>query len=58
MIYQKKQEIPYRRQKPAKQGSKRYLMFGPNHNLVTLIWNDGRFPGDENVCRWFLNRCK
>ena len=32
-------------------------MFGPNHILVTLMWDDGRYPGHENVCRWFLNRC-
>ena len=48
--------MPSRQQKLAKKGSERYLMFGPNHILVTLMWDDGRYPGHENVCRWFLNR--
>ena len=30
-------------------------MFGPNHILVTLMWDDRRSSGQENVCRWFLN---
>ena len=53
-----KQEMPSWHQKSAKKGSERYLMFGPNHILVTWRWDDGRSPGHENVCRWFLNRCK
>ena len=47
-----------RQQKSAKKGSERYLMFGPNHILVTLRWDDGRCPGQENICRWFLNGYK
>ena len=39
--------MPYRQQQSAKNGSKRYLMFGPNHILVTLRWNDGHSPGYE-----------
>ena len=46
--------MPSRQQKFAKKGSKRYLMFGPNHILVTLRWADGSFPGHENNCQWFL----
>ena len=33
-------------------------MFGPNHILVILRWDDERSPGHGNVCRWFLNICK
>ena len=33
----------------AENGPERYLMFGPNHILVTLKWNDGHRPGHENV---------
>ena len=44
---QHKQEIPSRQLKSAKKGSERYLMFGPNHILVTLMWDDGRSPGHE-----------
>ena len=51
-IKKKKQEMPSRQQKSAKKDLERYLMFGPNHILVTLRWDDGRFPGHENVCRW------
>ena len=29
-------------------------MFGLNHILVTLRWNDGRSPGHKIV--WFLNK--
>ena len=50
--------MPSRQQKLAKKGSERYLMFGPNHILVTLRCDDGRYPAHENVCRWFLNRYK
>ena len=47
-----------RQQKSAKEGSERYFLFGPNHILVILMWDDGRSRGHENVCRWFLNRYK
>ena len=57
VIYDK-EEMPSRQQKSAKKGSERYLMFGPNHILVTLRWDDGLSPGHENVCWWFLNRYK
>ena len=33
-------------------------MFGSNHILVTLRWDDGRSPGHENVSPWFLKRYK
>ena len=33
--------MPSRQQKFTKNGSERYLMFGPNHILVTLRWDDG-----------------
>ena len=39
-------------QKSAKKGSKKYLMFGSNHILVTLRWDEGCSPGHENVCRY------
>ena len=55
-MFEDQQEIPSRQQKSAKKGSKRYLMFGPNHILLILRWDDGRSPGHKNVCRWFLNR--
>ena len=42
--------------KIRKEGFRKYVMFGPNHILVTLRWDEGRSPGQENVCRWFLNR--
>ena len=47
--------MPFRQQKSAKKGSERYLMFAPNHILVTMRWDGERSPGHENVCRWFLN---
>ena len=34
--------MPSRQQRSAKKCSKMYLMFGPNHILVTLRWDDGR----------------
>ena len=34
--FQNQQEIPFRQQKSAKKGSKRYLMFGLSHVLVWL----------------------
>ena len=34
--------MPSRQQKSAKKVSERNLMFGPNHILVTLRWDDGR----------------
>ena len=39
----RKQGMTSRQQKSAKKGSERYLMFGPNHILVTLRWVDGRY---------------
>ena len=48
--------MPFRQQKSAKKDSERYLMFGPNHILVTLRWDDGRCLGHKNACRWFLSR--
>ena len=45
-------------QKSIKQDSERYLMFGANQILVTLMWDDGRSPDHGNVCWWFLNRYK
>ena len=39
-----KQVMPCRQQKSAKKGSETYLMFGPNHILVTLRSDDGRSP--------------
>ena len=33
--------MPSRQQKFTKKGSERYLMFGTNHFLVTLRWDDG-----------------
>ena len=50
--------MPSRQQKSAKKGSEKYLMFGPNHILVTLRWDGGRSPGHKYVYRWFLNRYK
>ena len=50
--------MPSRQQKSANNGSEKYLMFGPNHISVTLRWDDGRSPGHENVCWWYLNRYK
>ena len=43
-----------RQQKSAKNGPERYLIFGPNHILVTLRWDDGRSAGHESVCRRFF----
>ena len=53
-----KQKIPSRQQNSAKKGSERYLMFGPNHILLTLRWDDGHSRSHENACQWFLNRLK
>ena len=47
--------MPSRQQKSAKKDSERYLMFGTNHFLVTLRWDEGRFPGHRNVCRQIIN---
>ena len=46
--------MPSRQQKSTKIGPKKYLIFGPNHILVTLIWDDGRSPSHEDVCQWFF----
>ena len=43
------QQMPFRQQKSAKKGSQRYGMFGPNHILVTFMWDEERSPGHENV---------
>ena len=48
--------MPSWQQKSANKGSEKYLMFGPNHILVILRWDDRRSPDHENVYRWFLNR--
>ena len=50
--------MPLWQQKSARKDFERYLIFGPNHILVTFRWNYRRSPGQENVCRWFLNRYK
>ena len=50
--------MPSRQQKSAKKVSNRYLMFGPNHVLVTLRWDDGSSPGHKDACWWFLNKYK
>ena len=39
--------MPSRQQKSAEKDSERYLMFRTNHFLVTLRWDEGRFPGTE-----------
>ena len=41
--------MPSWQQKSAKKISKRLIMFGPNHILATLRWDDGRSPGHENA---------
>ena len=38
--------MPYWQQKTAK-GSERYLIFGPNHILITFRWDDGRSTDHE-----------
>ena len=43
-----------RQQKSAKNGPERYLIFGPNHILVTLRWDNGRSAGHENACWLFF----
>ena len=50
--------MPSRQQESAKNGSERYLMFGPNYILETLKWDDGRSPGHKNVFCFLLNRYK
>ena len=30
-----------------------YLMFGPNHILVSLSWDERHSLGHKNICRWF-----
>ena len=44
--------------KIRKEGFRKVLMFGPNHILVNLRWDDGLSAGHENVCWWFLSRYK
>ena len=41
----------WQQKKTPKKGSERYLMFGQNHILATLRWDDGRSPDQENVCQ-------
>ena len=50
--------MPSLQQKSEKKGSEKYVVFGPNHILLNFRWDDGRSPGHENVCWWFLNRYK
>ena len=42
--------------KIRKKGFRKVYMFGPNHILVTLRWDDGRSSGHKNVWQWFLDR--
>ena len=49
LFSESKYDMPSRQQKFAKKGSGRYLMFGPNHILVTFRWDDGCFPGHEKL---------
>ena len=46
--------MPSQQQKSAKNCPERYLIFGPNHILMTLRWDERRSPGYENVCMWFF----
>ena len=48
--------MPSPQKKSSTNGPKRYLIFEPNHILVTLIWDDRRFPGHANVCRCFFSK--
>ena len=59
-LLRKEQKMPSRQQKFAKKCSKRYLIFGTNHILATLRWDEGRYPGYGNVSRWLylLRRSK
>ena len=57
-LFKHEQEMASWQQKSAKKRSERYLMFGLNHNLVTLRWDDGHSPCHENVCQRFLNGYK
>ena len=50
--------MPLRQHKSARKGSEMYLMFEPNHILVTLRLDDGHSFGHENVYRWFLKSYK
>ena len=50
------QEMPSRQQKSAKNGLERCLIFGSDHILVTLRWDDGRSPCHKNVCWWFFSK--
>ena len=43
-----------RQQKSTKNGPEKYLIFGPNHTLVTFRWDDGHSAGHENFCRQFF----
>ena len=48
--------MPSRQQKSPKNGLEGYLVFERFHILVTLRWDDGRSPGDKNVCRLFFSK--
>ena len=68
-LLRKQQKMPSRQQKFAKKCSKRYLIFGTNHILATLRWDEGRYPGygnygDYSYCvrqklrnRVFIGKC-
>ena len=55
-LFREKQEMPSRQQKSPKNGLEGYLVFERFHILVTLRWDDGRSPGDKNVCRLFFSK--
>ena len=50
--------MPSQQQKYTEKDSERYLISGPNDILNIFRWNDRSFYGCDNVCWWFLNRCK
>ena len=48
--------MPSWQQKPAKNGPEMYLFVGLNPILVILRFDDGHYPDQKNVCRWFFKR--
>ena len=48
--------MPFRQQKSARKVPEMYLMFEPNHILVTLSWDQGPYPGHKNICQWFFSK--
>ena len=48
--------MPSRQQKPAKNGPEMYLFVELNPILVILRFDDGHYPDQKNVCRWFFKR--